>query len=75
MLGRGGIKNPSCVAFRTSRSRKVIGGQLEAILDPIFAIEQEDSPGRTEFSIRAEIRYAAPASAIRLSLVATVEQA
>jgi len=44
MLGRGGIKNPSCIASRTSRSRKVIGGQLEAILDPIFAIEQEDSP-------------------------------
>jgi hypothetical protein len=48
MLGRGGIKNPSCVAFRISRSRKVIGGQLEAILDPIFAIEQEDSPDRTD---------------------------
>jgi hypothetical protein len=40
MLGRGRIKNPSCVAFRTSRSHKVIGGQLEAILDSIFAIEQ-----------------------------------
>jgi hypothetical protein len=37
----GGIKNPS---YRTPRSRKVIGGQLEAILDPIFTIEQEDSP-------------------------------
>jgi hypothetical protein len=42
MLGRGGIKNPSWIAFRTSRSRKVIGGQLEAILDSIFATEQED---------------------------------
>jgi len=37
MLGRGGIRNPSFIASRTLRSRKVIGGQLEAILDPIFA--------------------------------------
>jgi hypothetical protein len=40
---RGGIKNPSCVAFRASRSRKVIGGQLEATLEPIFAIKLEAS--------------------------------
>lgn len=44
MRGRGGIKNPSCIASRASRSRKVIGGQLEAIFDPIFEIKQEDSP-------------------------------
>jgi len=43
MLRRGGIKNPSCIASRIWRSRKVIGGKLEAILDPILAIELEDS--------------------------------
>jgi hypothetical protein len=42
MLVRGGIKNPSCIASRDSRSRKVMGGELEAILDPIFNIEEEN---------------------------------
>jgi len=79
MLRRGGIKNPTCIAFRTSRSRKVIGGQLKAILDSIVAIEQEDSPDRTEFPIRAaekvEICCAARPLATTLSLIATGEQA
>lgn len=44
MLGRGGIKNPSCIVSRASRSRKVIGGQLDVILNPIFEIKQEDLP-------------------------------
>lgn len=41
MVGRGGTKNRTSVASSTSRSRKVIAGQLEAILDSIFVIERE----------------------------------
>lgn len=74
MLEKGGIKNPSCLAFRNSRSRKIIGGQLQAILDPIFIIKQKDSPRRAEFSIRvAEIRCAA--RRLAASHVATSERA
>ena len=80
MLGRGGIKNPSSVASRTSRSRKAIGGQLEAILDPIFAIDQEDppTPDRTEFpsssATDVETRFQYRSSPIKLSEQAPATQ-
>ena len=51
MLGRGGIKNLSYVASRTSRSRKVMGGQLKAILDPIFAIEHSRIVQNSRFRV------------------------
>lgn len=38
MLGRGGIKNRICVASKASRSRSVMGGQLEAVLDSMLQL-------------------------------------
>jgi hypothetical protein len=75
MLRNSGIKNLSYIVFRTSRSCKVIRGQLKAILNPIFAIKQEDSPDCIEFPIRvaekAEICYIARPLATSLFLIAT----
>jgi hypothetical protein len=40
MLGRGGIKNRISVASKTSRSRRVMGGQLAAVLDSIMQLNK-----------------------------------
>jgi hypothetical protein len=40
MLGRGGIKNWICVASKTSRSRRVMGGQLETVLGSMLQLNR-----------------------------------
>lgn len=40
IFGRGGIKNCNCVASNISRSRRIMGGQVEAVLDSILQLKR-----------------------------------